>query len=143
MSTQFHQLTNFEQQGSLKLNLNHLFSLLLVFMYCVDAICMLTTFFALMFIETMSNRNHHFFVYQNCCFENYRNLRLTYQLLPHMQFHWQLETTNSRFWLVNILLPKFDTLSKEEMKIIKAQILWWKKTKRKKKNTKKVHKSIR
>ena len=26
-----------------------------------------------------------------------------------VQGHWQLETTNSRFWLVNILLRKFGT----------------------------------
>ena len=34
-----------------------------------------------------------------------------------MQFHWQLETTNSRFWLVNILLRKFDTSSKRKKMI--------------------------
>ena len=31
----------------------------------------------------------------------------------NIQFHWHLDTTNSRFWLVNILLWKFDTLSKK------------------------------
>ena len=41
-----------------------------------------------------------------------------------IQFHWHLETTNSRFWLVNILLRKFDTLLEKEMKMIKKQILW-------------------
>ena len=30
---------------------------------------------------------------------------------------------NSCFWLVNILFQKFDTSSKEEMEMIKAQIL--------------------
>ena len=54
------------------------------------------------------------------------------QSLPYIQFHRKLETTNSRFWLVNILLLKFDTLSKKEMKMIKTQILWWWKTTRKK-----------
>ena len=52
-----------------------------------------------------------------------------------IQFRWQLETTNSRFWLVNILLLKFHTLSEKEMKMIKTQILWWKTTKKCKKNT--------
>ena len=32
----------------------------------------------------------------------------------YIQFRWQLETTNSRFWLVNILLRKFDNLSKKK-----------------------------
>ena len=45
------------------------------------------------------------------------------QVIQCIQFHWQLETTNSRFWLVNILLPKFDTSSKKVMKIIKTQVL--------------------
>ena len=142
MSTQFHQLTILKQQVSLKLNLNHLFLLLLVSMYCSMSIqygfCILTTFFTLMFKGTMSKRNHHFFVYQNCCFENYQNLRLTHQVLPHMQFHWQLETTNLRFWLVNILLRKFDTLSKKEIKMIKTNFMMKKKTK---KTTKKYQKS--
>ena len=40
----------------------------------------------------------------------------------NIQFHWQLETTNSHFWLVNILLRKFDTSSKKEMKMIKTQV---------------------
>ena len=43
-----------------------------------------------------------------------------------IQFHWSLDTTNSRFWLVNMLLRKFHTLSKKETKMIKTQILWWK-----------------
>ena len=33
---------------------------------------------------------------------------------------------NSCFWLVNILFQEFDTSSKEEMEMIKAQILRWK-----------------
>ena len=45
----------------------------------------------------------------------------------NIQFNWQFPTTNSCFWLVNILLQKFDTSSKN----IKTQILWWK-TKQKK-----------
>ena len=52
-----------------------------------------------------------------------------------IQFRWQLETTNSRFWLVNILLQKFDTLSEKEMKMIKTQMLWWKSTKKCQKST--------
>ena len=53
-----------------------------------------------------------------------------------IQFHWQLETANSRFWLVNIMLRKFDTSSKKEMKMIKIQNLW-RKTKKQNKQTKK------
>ena len=41
---------------------------------------------------------------------------------------------------VNILVRKFDTLSKKEMKIIKTQILWWKTITRK---AKKVYESIK
>ena len=33
----------------------------------------------------------------------------------HTQFHWQLLITNSCFWLVNILLRKFETSSKKEL----------------------------
>ena len=47
-----------------------------------------------------------------------------------IQFRWQFENTNSRFWLVNTLLRKFETLSKKEIKMIKTQILWWKTTKK-------------
>ena len=43
-----------------------------------------------------------------------------------IQFRWQLESTNSRFWLVKILLRKFDTLSEKQQK-----------------NAKKLHKSIK
>ena len=57
-----------------------------------------------------------------------------------MQFHWQLETTNSRFWLVNILLRKFDTLSKKETKWEKRKFC---DEKQNKKNAKKVYKSIK
>ena len=35
------------------------------------------------------------------------------QILICIQFHWHLETTNFRFWLVNILLRKLDTSSKK------------------------------
>ena len=38
-----------------------------------------------------------------------------------LQFYWQLEATNSCFWLVNILLRKFYTSSKKEMKMIKLK----------------------
>ena len=40
------------------------------------------------------------------------------------QFHWPLETTNSRFWLVNILLWKFDPLSEKEMKVLSNIFSW-------------------
>ena len=40
-----------------------------------------------------------------------------------IQFRWQLETTKSRFWLVNVRLPKFDTLSEKEMKMIKTHFV--------------------
>ena len=40
------------------------------------------------------------------------------------EFHWQLETTNSRFWLVNILLWKFDPLSEKEMKVLSNIFSW-------------------
>ena len=42
------------------------------------------------------------------------------------QFCWQLESTSSCFWLVNILLRKFDTSSNKKVKMIKRQNLWWK-----------------
>ena len=38
-----------------------------------------------------------------------------------MQFQWQFLITNPGLWLVNILLCKFNTSSKKEMKMIKAQ----------------------
>ena len=44
-----------------------------------------------------------------------------------IEFHWQFLFTNSAFWLVNILLQKFDTSSKNK---IKAHI-WMKKKKKK------------
>ena len=47
-----------------------------------------------------------------------------------IQFHWQFLITNSGFWLINILLRKFNTSSKKEMKMIKAQLFWWKRMKR-------------
>ena len=40
-----------------------------------------------------------------------------------MQFHWQLETINSRFLFVYTLLRKLDTSLKKEMKMMKTQIL--------------------
>ena len=51
-----------------------------------------------------------------------------------IQFHWQFLITNYVFWLINILLRKFDALSKKYMKMIKTQFLM----KSKQKKTKKV-----
>ena len=48
------------------------------------------------------------------------------------KFHWQFLITYSGFWLVNILLWKFETLSKKEIKIKKTT-----------KNVKKVYLNIR
>ena len=62
-----------------------------------------------------------------------KNCRGKFLVVLSIQFHWQLETTNSRFWLINILLRKFDTLSEKEMKITKTQIMWWKNKKMPKK----------
>ena len=45
-----------------------------------------------------------------------------------IQFRWQSETTNSSFWMVNILLRKSDTLSKKQVEITKTRVLWWKTT---------------
>ena len=53
-----------------------------------------------------------------------------------IQFHWQFLFTNSRFWLVNILLCKFDNLSKKEIKYENPQNSWWKTTKNAKKKEK-------
>ena len=39
----------------------------------------------------------------------------TNSTMQTLQFHWQLETANSHFWLVNILLRKFDTSSKKRI----------------------------
>ena len=47
------------------------------------------------------------------------NLKSTLHI--NMQFHWQFLITYSGFWLVNILLQKFDTSSKKETKMIKTQ----------------------
>ena len=44
----------------------------------------------------------------------------------YIKFPWQFWTTNPSFWLVIILLRKFDASSKKEMKMIKTQIFWWK-----------------
>ena len=43
--------------------------------------------------------------------------------VPYIQFRWHLYTTNSRFWLVNMLLWKFHTLSKKEIKMIKTNFM--------------------
>ena len=48
----------------------------------------------------------------------------------YIQFHWRLESSNSIFQLVNILLLKFHTLSRKKIKLIKTRILWWKTKKR-------------
>ena len=40
-----------------------------------------------------------------------------------MQFRWQLENSNSRFCLVNKLLPKFDTSLKKMKMITKANFM--------------------
>ena len=37
----------------------------------------------------------------------------------HVEFHWQFLITYYGFWLVNILLRKFSTSSRKEMRIIK------------------------
>ena len=58
-----------------------------------------------------------------------------YILMLCIQFHWQFLIISSDFWLVNILLRKFDTSSEKEMKMIITQIFWWK-------TIKKCHKSI-
>ena len=44
------------------------------------------------------------------------------QIVFNITFHWQFRVTYSGFWLVNILLRKFDTLSKKESKMIKTQV---------------------
>ena len=62
--------------------------------------------------------------------ENVKIVSSRLNLVASIQLHWHLDTTNSRFWLVNMLLRKFDTLSKKEMKMIKTQILWRKAAKK-------------
>ena len=62
--------------------------------------------------------------------ENVKVVSSRLNLVASIQLHWHLDTTNSRFWLVNMLLRKFDTLSKKEMKMIKTQILWRKAAKK-------------
>ena len=47
-----------------------------------------------------------------------------------IHFQWQFIITIFGFWLVNILLLKFDTSSKKEMKMIKTHIFWWKTTRK-------------
>ena len=44
-----------------------------------------------------------------------------------IEFHWQLEITNSRSWN---LIRKFDILSEKQITMRKTQILWWKTTKK-------------
>ena len=44
-------------------------------------------------------------------------------MLSNIQFHWQFLITYSGFWLVNILLLKFDTSSNKEMRMIKIHFL--------------------
>ena len=48
--------------------------------------------------------------------------------LIDQQFQWQFLITNSGFWLVNILLGKFDTSKKKEN--YKNTFFWWKATKK-------------
>ena len=55
-----------------------------------------------------------------------KNVRYTFK-----QFHWQFLTTHSGFWLINILLRKFDNSSGKEMKMIKKKIFDEKKMPRK------------
>ena len=50
-------------------------------------------------------------------------------ILPFIQFHWQLEASNSCFWSVTILFRKYDTSwikwsGMNEIKLIKTQVLW-------------------
>ena len=61
-----------------------------------------------------------------------KNVRYTFK-----QFHWPFLTTHSGFWLINILLRKFDNSSGKEMKMIKKKIF-----DEKQKNAKKVHANI-
>ena len=57
---------------------------------------------------------------------NLQKRRITHPMLMaallHIQFHWQFLIPYSGFWLVNILLQKFDTISKKEMKMKKSKI---------------------
>ena len=59
--------------------------------------------------------------------------------ISSMQFHWQFLIAKSGFWLVNILLQKFDSLPEREMKMMKKQVFWW----RRSKNAKKVHLNLK
>ena len=59
---------------------------------------------------------------------------------PHILFQWQLETTNSCFWLVNIVLRKFDTPWKKETKMIKTDTF---NDEKQNKNAKKVYENIK
>ena len=48
-----------------------------------------------------------------------------------------METTNSRIWLVNILLRTFDTSSKKDIKMIKTKFMM-----KNKKNANKLYRNI-
>ena len=61
--------------------------------------------------------------------------------LLYIQLHWQFPITYSGFWLVNILLRKFDTSSKKEMKMIKTHTFLLKTNKTKTTKTKKCQES--
>ena len=58
-----------------------------------------------------------------------------------MQFRWQFFIINSCFWLVNILLQEFDTLSNKDRKTIKQQIYGQKQQKNTKKQKNKKNKN--
>ena len=59
---------------------------------------------------------------------------------PYILFQWQLETTNLCFWLVNIVLRKFDTSWKKETKMIKTDTF---NDEKQNKNAKKVYENIK
>ena len=57
---------------------------------------------------------------------------LSLRIFFNGKFHWQFLITNFFSDWLNILLRKFDTSSKKEMKKIKTQTVWWKITTTKK-----------
>ena len=59
---------------------------------------------------------------------------------PYVLFQWQLESTNSCFWLVKIVLRKFDTSWKKETKMIKTDTF---NDEKQNKNAKKVYENIK
>ena len=75
---------------------------------------------------------HSIFIYfllKNIGFAPWPNIKLSQTLIYYcILFHWQFLITYSGFWLINILLGKFDTSSKKEMKMIKSQFFKWKLT---------------